>query len=64
LDFDIEIHFEIVSDSFYSSDLELNWLLHGVYLQDPADANFDIQVSSIETIKTDQPFNNPRSKSI
>jgi len=54
--------FQLKSFSHFSSDLDLSWLKHGVFLNDPAEPNFDIQVQSVEMMKVMQVFNNPRSK--
>lgn len=43
-------------DSYFSKDMELSWLGTGVYLQDPYDPNFDLQVESIDRVKLPQTF--------
>ncbi len=43
-------------DSYFSKDMELSWLGAGVYLQDPYDPNFDLQVESIDRLKLPQTF--------
>lgn len=43
-------------DSYFSKDMQLSWLGAGVYLQDPYDPNFDLQVESIDRLKLPQTF--------
>ncbi|CAL8127377.1 unnamed protein product [Orchesella dallaii] len=50
--------FTFRSYSYFSKDMELSWLGSGVYLQDPYDPNFDLQVESIDHIKLPQTFRN------
>lgn len=43
-------------DSYFSKDMQLSWIGAGVYLQDPYDPNFDLQVESIDRLKLPQTF--------
>jgi len=51
------------SYSYFDSDLNLMWVRQGVYLQNPTDANFDLAVGNIASLKIVQDFDNFKNES-
>lgn len=51
-----------LADSYFDSDLDLSWLRNGVFLQDPGDPNFDLQIENVQELKIKQVFNEANSK--